>query len=247
VLAALAVVPAAADPIPGATYNGVAADGAGITFTVSSDGTLVDSYQVLGAHGASCDLQAAGASGVWPGAPITNNAFDYEGLYTTGFVFTGKFQGAQKASGTMRLYQPGCDSGTVSWTATTTASPGQGAGGSGGSGGGTGSSGGGGGTSGGSVGSVSGHAFATHVLFRRLSRKILGGRLSSSRSGCEAARTVILWQGSHRLARTKSKANGRFSFRRSARVRGRAVRASVLSMRLKTAICEAGSSPFVKG
>ncbi len=151
-----AVAPAVADPVAGATYTGFATDTAKVTFTVSSDGTIVTSYSIAGIPGSTCDFEAGGPAGVWVGAPISDDAF----AYTIGdtISFQGTFTGPQSATGTFRFTQPAlgkapaCDSGTVSWTATTTAGGGSGGSGSGGSGG----SGSGGSGSGGSGGSGSG-------------------------------------------------------------------------------------------
>ena len=234
---ALVAVPAAADPVPGATYNGAAADGAAVRFTISPDGTLVDSYKITRAHGQNCEFVAEGDKGVWEGAPIVNNSFRYQ--LGDAIFFNGTFPGAQSASGTFRFYThainstPACDTGTVSWTATTTATPpprsGSGSSGTGGTGG-------------------TGHTrtFATRVSLRKVSQRKLSGRISSSNRACRAGRTVILWRGSRRFVRTKSKRNGSFSFARTAKVRRRRVRASVLAMRLRTGTCVAGSSTFIK-
>ena len=244
----LAAVPAAADPVPGATYNGVAADGANVTFTVSPDGTLVDSYRFTNVTANGCQFTAEGDKGVWEGAPIANNAFDYELSTATAISFRGTFPGAQTASGTLRLHDaatsttPACDTGTIAWTANTTATPPSGTGGSGG--GGSGSGGGGNGT-GSSGGGGSKHVFATRVTLRKLSSKRLGGRLSSSSGACRAGATVILWRGQRRFARTKTKANGTYWFARSKAVRGRRVRASVLARTVKAGVCAAGSSTFM--
>ena len=121
-------------PIPGVTYTGTVQEGTSegsITFTISSDGTIVSSYSILGlsgtyTSGGSCGFVAGGDAGIWEGAPIVNNDFSYEpGI---GASFQGSFIGPQTASGTLRLFQPStlpegvaaCDSGTITWTATTT-------------------------------------------------------------------------------------------------------------------------------
>jgi hypothetical protein len=242
---AIAAVPAAADPIAGATYRGVAADGATVELTVSSDGALVDSYVITGVNGqvsggGTCMFVAEGQSGVWEGAPIANNAFAYQ--LRNQISFQGTFQGVKAASGTFRLYtppttsSPGCDTGMVNWTATTTAAPrgGSGGGGGGGSGGGTGGN---------------GHkpTFTTRVTFRRASSKMLRGQLKSPKAACRAGRTVILWRGKHRIASTKSKAGGKFSFAAKASMRGRPVRASTPARSVSAGACAAGSSKFIKG
>jgi hypothetical protein len=239
---AAAAVPAYADPVPGATYTGVAADGAGVVFTVSSDGTIVDSYRVTDVMAPGCQFTAEGDNGIWPGAAIVNNAFSYQ-LYTA-IYFDGTFPGAQSASGTFRFDDAAtaataaCDTGTVAWTATTTATPPSTGSGTG-TGPGTGT-----GTGGGGHGK---RTFATRVAFRKLSRKLVGGRVTSSDAACRADRTVILWRLSKRIGSTKSKAGGSFSFARSSKVRGHRVRASVAARTVKSGICAAGSSTFITG
>jgi hypothetical protein len=244
-VAAVSAVPAGADPIGGATYRGVAADGAMVQFTVSSDGTLVNSYAISGVNGqvpggGTCQFVAEGQNGTWEGAPIANKAFGYQ--LRNQILFQGTFNGAQAASGIFQLYSPAgngspaCDTGTVSWTATTTATPG---GGPGGQGGGSGQGGNGGG----------GHKsiFLTRITFRKASTQLLLGQIKSSHGTCRAGRTVVLWMGRHRIASTKSKAGGKFSFARAARIRGRAVRASTPAKNMPAGSCAAGSSTFIKG
>ena len=232
----LAAAPAVADPVPGATYNGMAADGANVTFTVSPDGTLVDSYRITNVIANGCQFTAEGDKGVWEGAPIVNNAFSYQ--LGDAIFFQGTFPGAQSASGTFRLHTGACETGTVAWTVKTTANPPPpatgGPPGTGGGGGGTGSSGGGG----------SKHVFVTRVTLRKLSSKRLGGRISSPSGACRAGATVILWRGQRRFARTKTKANGTYWFARSNAIRGRRVRASVLKRTVTAGVCAAGSSTF---
>jgi hypothetical protein len=230
VVLALAALPATADPIAGATYNGIAADGASVSFTLTPDGTLINSYQITFAHGYNCTVSGAGGQGGgWQGAPIQNNSFDYSDATTT---FQGNFTGAQSASGTLRLTTGpgGCDTGDESWHATTNATPPHGGGGGGNGGGGHGGK----------------LAFATRVSLHTGSRKLLGGLRSSSRA-CLAGRTVVLWRGSRRMARTTSKAGGKFYFARKAMLRGRHVRASVLARTVQGGLCVAGSSKFIRG
>lgn len=207
-----------------------------MTFTVSSDGTIVTSYRITNVHADNCQFTAEGDQGVWEGAPIVNNAFQY--TYYDAILFRGTFPGAQSASGQFRLYNhatsatAACDTGTVSWTATTATSP-TGSSGTGGPGRGTGPN-------------AAKHHFATRVALRKLSTKRLGGRISSANKACRAGRTVILWRGSHRVASTKSKTDGSYSFVRSASVRGRRVRASSAVRTIRAGICAAGSSTFIR-
>jgi hypothetical protein len=240
-----------ADAIPGATYQGTAADGASVTFTVSSDGTIVDSYRLDGVRGDTCAFYAEGDSGVWSGAPINNNVFDYE--LGDAISLKGVFTGAQTASGTFRLHndatssKPACDTGIVQWSANTTATPPPpGSGGSQSGGGNAGGSGGSGGGGSGGHGAVL-RRYATFVVLRRGPHGRLDGWLRSTSAACRARRTVILWRGSHRFASTKSKANGTFWFVRSVRLKGHVVRASAVLRMTQTAICSAGSSIFITG
>lgn len=279
-----AAAAADADPIAGATYNGVAADGATVTFTVSSDGTLVDSYKVSGVHVGACQFVGEGDTGIWPGAPIANDAFEYQ--FYDAILFAGTFPGAQSASGTFRFYDPAtsetaaCDTGSVSWTATTTATPpssgsgggsgtgtgsgsgtGTGAGSGSGTGTGTGSGSGGGTGTGTGTGTGSGTgtgtppgtggrrtpSFATRVALRRLSGQLLAGRIHTPSAACRAGRRVTLWRGSRRIASTRSKADGEFSFDPAASLRGHSVRASVAARAVRSGLCAAGSSTFIAG
>jgi hypothetical protein len=232
-----AAVPAQAASIPGATYTGVASDGADVTFTVSPDGALVDSYLVTHVAANTCTFVGEGDKGIWPGGPIVNGAFQYQ-LYDA-ILFKGTFPGAQSASGTFRFYDhatpatAACDTGTVSWTATTTATtPSNGTGNGNGTGGGNG-----GGT----------HHFASRVALRKLSPKLVGGRVTSSSTACRADRKVTLWHGTRRIASTRTKAGGKFSFARSATVRTGKVRATVAARTVRAGICTAGSSTFIEG
>ena len=227
--AGTAAAAAGGDAIPGATYIGTAADGARVTVTISSDGTLVTAYRITGASGGSCQFYGEGDSGVWQGAPIVNNTFEYQ--LGPALFLRGTFPSAQSASGTFHFHQAAsgqtaaCDSGTVSWTATTTVSPSSGSGGTG------------------------GHkpGFWTRISFRKASSKMLRGQIKSPGGACRAGRTVYLWRGGRRIAFTKSKAGGKFSFAVTTRVRGRQVRASAAARSVQAGACAAGSSVFIKG
>jgi hypothetical protein len=236
---------AAADAIGGAAYDGAAADGARVTFTIAADGSRVSSYEITHAAGVNCQLNAIGSAPDWPGAPITSNAFDY--TFGTRILFRGAFTGAQSATGTFRLYDPGtssaaaCDTGTVSWTATTTATPP--------SAGGTGSTGGGSGSTGTSTPATSGSTpkprYATRVVFRKLSKARLGGKLSSADKACVAGRTVILWLGRRRVASARTHSNAAYSLARGTKLRGHKVSVTVAARTLANAVCSAASSKTV--
>jgi hypothetical protein len=261
---------ASAGPVPGASYEGQAADGATVDFTVSSDGTLVDSYRIKGAHGTyagesdavTCYFVGEGDPGTWEGAPIVTNAFSYTAGNDS---FQGTFNGAQTATGSFRFYQaadsssPSCDTGTVTWTATTTSPPpstGTGTSTGGGSGPGTGTG------TGTSTGTGSGTQttttstgkkptakakprYTTRVVFGKLAHGKLGGTLKSSGKMCRATRTVTLWLGPKPFASTRSKANGSYAFTLKKPERGRHVRAAVKTTTLKSAVCTASTSKFI--
>lgn len=227
-----------ADAIPGAAYSGRAANGARVDFTVSSDGTLVDSYSVSDSKGSTCTFNAAGQKGFWEGAPISGRVFDYR--LASAFFLHGTFTGPQSAAGTFQFHNaaigstPACDTGVVSWTATTTATPPSGGQGNGGNGNGT-----------GGVHS-SRPKFATRVALRKLSAKRLGGRISSSTRACRSGRALIIWRGGHRIGSTRTQAGGRYSFRRTPALRGRRVRVTALARSVPAGTCAAGSSKFIR-
>lgn len=226
--------------IPGATYNGTAADGARVTFTVSPDGTIVDSYRISGVMANNCMFLGEGDQGVWPGAPIVAGMFEYH-LYDA-ILFRGSFPGPQNASGTFRFDNhatppaPACDTGEVSWTATTTATPPS-----------TGTPGGqpGGGKLGGGTPPKK-PTFVTRMQIRKRGSKLVVGQIRSSDAACRADRKVILWRGRRQFAATRSKADGTFAFKRSAKLRGHSVRASAPRQAIRAGICAAGSSTFVR-
>ena len=226
---------AEAAPIPGATYSGIAADGAHVFFTVSSDGTLVSSYGITDVPGSTCQFYAGGEQGIWPGAPIADDSFTYRNY--NAIVFQGTFTSPTAASGTFRFQNAAtsataaCDSGTVNWTATTPNSGPSSPGGAGASGS----------TPGGR------RSFLTRIALRKLSAARLGGRVRSPNGACVRGRKVILWRGSHRIASTTAKPNGTYSFRRAARLKGRHLRATAPLRSVPAGVCAAGSSTFITG
>jgi hypothetical protein len=175
---------------------------------------------------------------VWEGAAITNGAFAYN-LYDA-ITLQGTFPGAQSASGTFRFYNhatsatAACDSGTVSWTATTTAASPSSA--TGHPHPGTGNP--------GSKGTIKA-TYATRVVFHRLSKARLGGRLSSPSRTCLSGRVLTLWRGSHRIATAKSHSDGSYAFARSTKVLGHRVRVSIKSRTGSTTVCAAAKSRIV--
>ncbi len=236
-----AVFPVAAQGtvIPGATYAGTAAGGATISFTVASDATIVNSYKICGAQGrssdgGSCQFLGAGDAGYWEGAPIVDDGFGYS--VGPQNLLQGTFTGAQSASGTFRLYNPAagpapsCDTGTVSWTASTTASP-PSAGGSGG---------------------VSGHGkvqtksvYGTRITVLEASAKQFDGRLVSPSRLCSARRVITDWVGVLRERTTRTRSNGTFTFPRTSSMGGQQVRTGVSALGTRSATCAAASSAFI--
>jgi hypothetical protein len=223
-----------AGPVPGATYNARTTDGSYVVFTVSADGTKVISYEITGAMGPACQFTGEGGPPDFPGAPITNNSFTYS--LGNALTFAGTFTGPQSATGTYHFHNdalgptPACDSGVVSWTATTTAKP---HGGSGGGGGGTGGPGSGGGTL----------SYRTQVSLHRIAASRLGGRITSRHAGCAARRTVTLWLGKRAIHKTRSAQNGAYRFARTHSVRGRKVHVTVAMRKLTAAaVCGAAAS-----
>jgi Ca2+-binding RTX toxin-like protein len=113
-----AVASAGATHIGGATYNGTLTGAGSMSFTVSGDGSEITSLTIPGPiPGNSCTY--SDVSGFYF-VPITNHSFsDSRGPV----YFSGSFRGVQSASGTFRIDSSGCDTGYLSWNATTTASP----------------------------------------------------------------------------------------------------------------------------
>lgn len=213
--------PARADPIAGAAYSGILASGVTVDFTVSADGSQLVRYRVANVQGDTCQFLAQGEPPSW-NTPLVAGAFEYR-LYDA-ILFQGSFPTPNTASGTFRLFnravddRPACDSGTVPWTAVTTASapptptptptkpePGP--------------------PSGLPASSplTPKATWRTGVRARRLNLRRLTGRVTSPVPGCRRGRTVLLQRGGRTLATTRSRADGGFGFARSAATRGRLV------------------------
>jgi hypothetical protein len=121
-VAVLVASPAAAAAIAGATYNGTVAGGSSMSFTVSGDGAGITSFSAAGPLvGDTCTFSNVSATYSTPLA-IVNNAFADT---TPPLTFSGSFPGAQSAEGTLRMHttSPACDTGDLSWSATTTSTP----------------------------------------------------------------------------------------------------------------------------
>jgi hypothetical protein len=238
-LAAVAYANGAASP--GATYTGTNG-GVAVTFTVSGDGTMVDSYSITGVighepTGGTCQFVAHGAQGVWQGAPVNGRAFRYN--LGAEILFRGEFTGPQTASGTFRLYYPpigstpACDTGWVAWTASTTAKP---LGGS---------------TAGGTAGgeTTNGRSktptYLTWVSLKKVSANWLGGSVKAASGLCVNARTVYLMSGGKRVSKVRTNVHGTYRIPMGPQLRAARVRAAVPSRRTSRAICAAGSSKFL--
>ena len=251
---ALLAASASAAPIPGATYTGTGADGASLKFTVSSDGTRVASYSILGAHGTyqgqsgdvTCGMVSNGDAGVWPGAPISGTSFAYSAGNTS---FAGTFNADGSVSGTFELdippsgQAPDCNTGTVAWTAMTTATA---HGGTQGSNGGTPSPSGGTALSAGTgrTSTFVRKRVASRLTFSQLSRRRLGGRVRSANSACLSRRIVYLWRGHRRIAVAHSTIRGRYSFRLVPAMRGWRVRVTTAARSTRLVSCAAAARSF---
>ncbi len=107
-----------------ATYKGTTAEGGGVEFEVSADGTSVTRFQATQVP-ESCGMRF---DGIVEGAfPIKAEAFS-DGSPSAGLVFSGFFPAAQRAEGTVSyriidLRYDGCESATVGWTASVASPP----------------------------------------------------------------------------------------------------------------------------
>lgn len=233
----LCIAPSAAvaAAIPGATYVGTIKPEGTIRFTVSADATIINSYSVSGVQGrylkgsGECDFVAAGKAGDWEGAPVLANAFSYS--LGPDNLFQGTFSGGQTARGTIRLYDPptpathACDTGTLSWTATTTATAPAQPGGAGGN---------------------HTRSYGTTLSLQRSSGEFTGS-VSSASKLCRPGRTVTIWIGPRSSGRIHVSAGGTFRFGQTAAMRGLPVRVAVGMRKLAGATCGAASSRFVDG
>lgn len=135
VVAMLVASPAAGAPIPGATYDGTVTEATAgsngtISFTVSADGSEVTSVSLPSElegffSGGHCTFFYYGPESL--SIPIVSDAFSgsWAPHSHNKATLAGTFTGAQSAQGTIRVYETevGCDTGALSWAATTTAQP----------------------------------------------------------------------------------------------------------------------------
>jgi hypothetical protein len=223
--------PAAADPIGGATYAGTHSDGGRIELTLNADGTRVVSYRADIQHG-DCRIVAQGVPGDWPGADIVNGAFEYR-LYDA-VIFRGSFSDRLNASGTLYVDSnstPPCNTGTLTWTAKTTASgsppPAPGATPT---------------PAPTPAPKVTPKPRARVTVTLRRAGTVLTGRVSSSAKACRSKRALYLQRGTRRLAGVRTKADGTFTFRRTSKLRDRTVRAVLPA----ASACQAAKSRSVR-
>jgi hypothetical protein len=207
-----------------------------VTVIVSSSGAYVSSFQVDGVYGTyttggACAFKAGGVYGSFPGGSINGNAFSFSLAQT---LFQGAFTGVQSVSGTFRLYQPAtsqspaCDTGTVSWSATTSATPPNKP------------------PNSGPPGRRPTSRFRTSLVLHRLSRLRIGGQIRSSSAACRRDRVVFVWVGGKRTASVRSKASGAFRFALRKSKRSRHVHVSVAAKTISAGTCTAGASKQVK-
>jgi hypothetical protein len=231
--------------IAGATYAGTHAGGGEVRFTVAADGTRVDSYRIRDVPGDTCRFHAGGVAEEWEGAAIVNRAFEYR-LHDA-LLFEGTFaEDDVTATGTLRMFnrevpgvKPACDTGTVTWTATTPPPPAP--------------------PDGpppvgeppllpgGPPANEATATYRTTITLRRRGARRLTGRLRSPSRACSTRRKVVLKRGSKRIASARSSSDGRFTFKRRSSTRGRKVRASVARVAVAQSICAASRSKTVRG
>ncbi|MDA0813181.1 MAG: hypothetical protein O3C21_12445 [Verrucomicrobia bacterium] len=113
---------AAANHIPGATYDGVHSGGGTVLFRVSTSGSGVERFEM---RDVPCGFSRV-TIGIdfSPPSPIDqSHNFSHSGGGTQRPSFTGSFPIAGEAEGTLRyqqsnipFVQPGCDSGILDWS-----------------------------------------------------------------------------------------------------------------------------------
>jgi len=112
---------ASAQPIGGATYTGTVSGGGTVDFTVSGDGSQVQGFTAYDVPGDVCEFQGANPFPI--PLDIVGDSFGpgIPGLYEV----SGSFPSESNAEGTLRLVldDPACDTGTLTWTAATSATP----------------------------------------------------------------------------------------------------------------------------
>jgi hypothetical protein len=114
---------AAANHIPGATYNGTHTAGGTMSFRISASGSGVEHFEFTGCP---CGFSLVSSSiDFTPPVPIDEtHSFSRSGTGIQRTTLAGSFPTAGEAIGTLRyqqtnipFVQPGCDSGILNWTA----------------------------------------------------------------------------------------------------------------------------------
>jgi hypothetical protein len=122
VIQAQQVAPAAAHHIAAATYDGTHSGGGRVRFTLTPDGSGISRVNATEVSGDFCAYDSITKQYYRP-LPITDHAFNDP---STSFSFSGSFPSVQAAQGVMRMtetFPVPCDTGELSWTATTSSMP----------------------------------------------------------------------------------------------------------------------------
>ena len=244
-LALLAAVggTAFAAQVGGKTYSGThdAGRGGTVTLTLSDDGKRVVAYALPAVDGDTCTFKAEGDAGVWDGAEISDSgSFSY--TFYDRIELRGRFDG-RTATGTIRLRRiaasgaPACDTGSIAWSAATpgedppplpgatptpTPAPSPGA-------------------------SPRKRTVTASIAVRRKGSRI-SGRVNAAEGTCRSKRRLTLLNGRKVLARTTSKTDGMFAFKRSSKTRGKRVRVTIAAVRRSdTLTCGASASVTIRG
>jgi hypothetical protein len=107
--------------IPGATYTGTHSYGGTVEFTVTPSGSGLSRFAATGTiPGSSCTFTGGSSTTYVTPLPIVNHAFNDTASTTRK---SGSFGSVQSSSGQFQINAGGCSSPSVSWNATTTASP----------------------------------------------------------------------------------------------------------------------------
>jgi hypothetical protein len=117
---AMLAAPAGAFHIPGASYQ-VSVFGSPVGgFTVSADGSgISEAHTSVPIPGNNCTFTSVSTTYIQP-LPIVNHSFNDT---TPPLTFSGTFNAVRQATGTARISSGGCTTGTLPFTATTSASP----------------------------------------------------------------------------------------------------------------------------
>jgi hypothetical protein len=129
----------ASGQVPGATYTGTTATGAEVEVVVRADGTALNSLRfgprqgqpgTPGIESPTCGVGQSFESQFGQGLPITNGSFTHTSStfpppIRYDIIVNGTFSASQ-VSGTIAMVfpnDPNCNTGDISWSASTTAAP----------------------------------------------------------------------------------------------------------------------------